>query len=947
MLKSFFKIILILIVFGASGCAVAFSPLTTRTEDLYQSRKFDELNQYLTSNEGTLSIKVRQRILNENINKIKLNQMTTFEFLKYQFDIKYYIYSLTEVGEFDKALKFCNEALQETSMISDLLIKRKYQYESIIENNYLLAIDLYHFKGYIVWFITGDKGKTLEIFKEAKAYISRINNPSMAIFDSIKRKKVDYLSGDAIFYDKIMGEYRKSLEINEEELKLTDSMNLFDTDIKYAYKLQSYQRIMNLYMKLGELENAKKTLEQYNESTGNMIYKGGHLIVRQIPHFRDALATLEAETGSLFALLQDKNKSEEYFNKAFDIVNKIDPHTQDGLEKETIGRYYVLYGTYHIGFLQNDYQEAIKSVDYGLSYLSTYYYSGITDAFDIATAYIYSGELHYLTGDYVNAIKQADKSIEYSQKYQNKITEARAHTLKGKSLYAIHNKREAKKAYEKGDELIKKVKKEGIESTENWELYYGLGKVYEDTDDNLALVNFKKAVMEVENLWQGRFKDTEKQVRFIDNRLVVFEPVIRILSKQKKYDDAINYIERSKSRTVYETSPYYNVEEDINKKDGDTFKPLSSRSLKELASGKTAFLEYYIGEHSVIAAVITKKGIYVEELQKTTPKDLQMDVIAFRKAIENGKYPYKERGSKLYSILIEPIAKYLSGYESICIIPHGVLHNLPFNALISDESKPLFLIDKYKISYAPSLTVLNLAYKPNHTKKTTLLAIGNSLEVNIKDLNVEEDKLGRLRFVNDEVQEVGSLFNDSDKTVFIDDKATETVVKNESHRFDIILFSAHGILLANEPLKSCIFLQGDNENKDGRLTVSDIEKMHLNSNLVILSACETGLVTGYEGGDGKNEYKAKFPHGDDLVGLQRAFIKAGSSSVLSTLWVVNDEATKSLIVDFVKRYKEGKDKVTALQEATLMLKQHKEKQSNEEWEHPHYWAPFILSGDWR
>lgn len=696
---------------------------------------------------------------------------------------------------------------------------------------------------------------------------------------------------------------------------------------------------MSTYVKLGELEKAKKVLDKSNEVTKGAIFKIGEVMVSSMKSFRGFLSILFSREGALFSLSRDFKTSKVYFDKASNIVNKIDPETQDFWDQKATGLYYISYGAYYLG-LQGKYKEAAEVVDKGLSYMNIYYLDLILDNLNIETAYIYSSELHLIIRNYNKALGQINKAINVNKSSHNKVAGAREYTILGQIYYQSGERQKAKQAYETALEFIRKMKSE---STENWKLFYGLGQVYEDLHErDKALQYYRNAVKEVEKLWGGRFKDTQKQVSFIDDRLVVFEPVIRILHSQGKDEEAIYYMELSKSRTFYETSPYYSEEKTIDTKDRNIIKPLIVDNIRELVPDNTAILEYYMGEHSVIGAVITRKGVYIKELQETTPEDLQQDVIALKIAIESRTYPYQERALKLYSILIEPFSNYLSGYESICIIPHGVLHYLPFQALVIDEIKPSFVIDKYKIFYAPSLTILDSAYKSSRNNKTKLLAIANSLEVDIKDLNVGKDVLGKLAYVKDEAKEVGSLFNDGNKTVLIDDKATETFVKNSVNNFDMILFSTHGILLGEEPLKSCIFLAKDNKN-DGRLTVAEIEGMNMNINLVILSACETGLVANYEGvGSDKNPYNSKFPHGDDLVGLQRAFMKAGASSVLSTLWTVNDEATKSLIVDFVTHYKSGgTDKISALQAAELEIK------SKKGWEHPYFWASFVLSGDWR
>jgi CHAT domain-containing protein len=224
------------------------------------------------------------------------------------------------------------------------------------------------------------------------------------------------------------------------------------------------------------------------------------------------------------------------------------------------------------------------------------------------------------------------------------------------------------------------------------------------------------------------------------------------------------------------------------------------------------------------------------------------------------------------------------------------------------------------------------------------LAIGSPPRVDISDLGLKDEAGKYIQYADKllnaklEVQQVSTIF--TDKKVFIDDAASETAAINNASNSDIVLFSAHGYLNRSEPLKSAILLNKDSSN-DGRLTVSDIENMSIKANLVALSACETGLVTGYEG-ISQDIYNIKFPHGDDLVGLQRGFMKAGTSSVLSTLWSVDDESTSAFMIEFFKLYKSGKDKPTSLQEAAQKL-----MNSDKEWQYPYFWAPFVFSGDWR
>ncbi len=118
-------------------------------------------------------------------------------------------------------------------------------------------------------------------------------------------------------------------------------------------------------------------------------------------------------------------------------------------------------------------------------------------------------------------------------------------------------------------------------------------------------------------------------------------------------------------------------------------------------------------------------------------------------------------------------------------------------------------------------------------------------------------------------------------------------------------------------------LSSDKEN-DGVLEVHEVYEMDLTqTDLVVLSACETKL--------------GKRSRGDDIIGLNRAFIYAGASSVIATLWKVNDRATKDFMIAFYKQLKHGKSKAEALRTAQRKIRA--------TYPHPYYWAGFVLTGD--
>ena len=158
-----------------------------------------------------------------------------------------------------------------------------------------------------------------------------------------------------------------------------------------------------------------------------------------------------------------------------------------------------------------------------------------------------------------------------------------------------------------------------------------------------------------------------------------------------------------------------------------------------------------------------------------------------------------------------------------------------------------------------------------------------------------------LQFAGIEAKEIKALYPQS--TVYLEKEATEERAKTLSPQNDIIHFASHAELNENDPLASAILL-AKSDKEDGRLEVREIFGMDLKASLIVLSACETGL--------------GKLSSGDELVGLTRAFIYAGTPSVVASLWNVEDSSTAQLMATFYKNLK-TMTKVEALRQAQLQL----------------------------
>jgi CHAT domain-containing protein/Tfp pilus assembly protein PilF len=372
--------------------------------------------------------------------------------------------------------------------------------------------------------------------------------------------------------------------------------------------------------------------------------------------------------------------------------------------------------------------------------------------------------------------------------------------------------------------------------------------------------------------------------------------------------------------------------------------PLKADEIQALLDGDTILIEYFVGMENRFIFVVTKEKIMAMPLEIDSKKLFQK-VREFRvRAVERItpdrllSKVYERPLLELYEILIQPIGKEVFGKKNLIIVPHGMLHYLPFQALLSRDGK--YLIESFSISYLPSATVLKYARVKNRGNRVDLFAAGNPAT-----------GLAPLPAAEVEVKEVSAIFEK--KMVLTGQQATKTSVKSQGPRYDLMLLSTHGEMIESNPLKSNLRFTPSGRD-DGKLTVSEIFDMEIKANLVTLSACETALVKG-ETGD--------FPQGDDLVGLSRAFIHAGAPSVVASLWKVSDDSTVQLMRNFYHNLK-SMPKAEALRKAQMDLMrstvhftvtragggliQPAQKGSEEviECSHPFFWAPFILLGDW-
>ena len=343
-----------------------------------------------------------------------------------------------------------------------------------------------------------------------------------------------------------------------------------------------------------------------------------------------------------------------------------------------------------------------------------------------------------------------------------------------------------------------------------------------------------------------------------------------------------------------------------------TVEPLTLAQVQALLPEGAVLLEYFVtGQEETLLWSVERQRVAVARLplgRGGVAKRVQV----FRELIASrGRDADTQRlAQELFAQLVRPGLRGDMPRE-LLIVPHDVLHYLPFQALMPAPDR--YLIQDVPVYYFSSASLMQFTRAKAHGQSSTLLALGNP------DLH---DPALNLRYAEREVRGIAALFPDTQLITGKD--ATEAESRTESPKHRLLHFATHAELDEADPLGSALRLS-PSSGEDGRLEVQEIFGLTLRANLIVLSACETGLGT--------------LRQGDELTGFTRAFIYAGTPSIITTLWQVNDRASSELMLAFYQSLKAGHSKIDALRQAQLATLQR--------YPHPYYWAAYQLMGEGR
>lgn len=346
-------------------------------------------------------------------------------------------------------------------------------------------------------------------------------------------------------------------------------------------------------------------------------------------------------------------------------------------------------------------------------------------------------------------------------------------------------------------------------------------------------------------------------------------------------------------------------------------------------------LYHALVERNLLILVVSKQEVHAHYRPVESPEALRADIEEFVNAIkEQGEIT--ALGARLYETLIAPVADLIRGYRRVLLCPEGVLSLLPWTALVVEtrNGKPVYWIERVAVHQTPSMGVYRYARLFEPSAQGALIAAVSNYEMERAE---QEARTPSTQEVQELSRRGGGLLSNLPAIAKEADSVqrlipSAKVIREEAVQPDrlrelaagvrILHLACHAEANAANPLDSVLKFDTRNERQ---LTAAQITaQWRLRADLVMLSACETGIgkVYRYEG----------------VYGLARAFMHAGTKSVIATLWQVNDESTAELVTEFYKGYIVQKlPKDIALQQAQRrMLAQGYA---------PYHWSGFVLLGD--
>lgn len=372
--------------------------------------------------------------------------------------------------------------------------------------------------------------------------------------------------------------------------------------------------------------------------------------------------------------------------------------------------------------------------------------------------------------------------------------------------------------------------------------------------------------------------------------------------------------EKDKERLIAKKQELDEVREAIREHDpvANTLKTVDVASLAEIQSTiapNEQLLEYVLADDELVIFQLDDQNLDTEVISLDVDEEdasLEDTIEEFRNRVESpgqgGAEHVQDIGKVLYQTLIEPVEEYLKD-DDLIIVPHGPLHLLPFQALYDGEN---YLVEQYQLQFLANASSLRFLEKNGEAGKGEALVVGDPRG------NPDEDKPD-LPHALEEAREVAEVL---DTEPLIGEEATKAEIQRRIESSQLAHLCCHGQYDVDSPAYSSLLL-AENE-----LYLEEVFNLEVGANLVTLASCQTAL--------------GEVSRGDEIQSLVRAFQYAGATSVIGTLWRVDDKRTRSF---FRRFYTVEGDRAEQLRQTQLAF-----IEADDDRSHPYYWSGFQLYG---
>lgn len=607
----------------------------------------------------------------------------------------------------------------------------------------------------------------------------------------------------------------------------------------------------------------------------------------------------------------------------------------------------------------------------------------------VASALQHIAEVHLQLGDYRQAVEQADRSAALARQADLPSPLWSSRTIAGKAHLALNRPDLARQSLLDAISTIERLREHVAGGGQERERFFEdkVAPYYTMVDLSLTQNNYYEALdygdraksRVLADVLSGGRVDIEKAMtagerereQELNNQLVALN---RQLYREKtgqqpapsRLADLDARVRRARLEyEAFETS-LYAAHPELKLHRGHAPSLTPERMAELLPDAKTALLEFVVNDEKAHLFVLTRGqgrglpgGVELKVYRLAVKgKDLTSKVEDFRRRLAERDPEFRDPARQLYDLLLKPAAGQLRGKTLLCIVPDGVLWDLPFQALQPREGS--YLIEEHALFYAPSLGVLygverargkggaastrdaeggltsrgRGAVRP----EPTLFAIGNpavgrEVIARVSSLNRDEG-LGPLPEAEHEVRTLVGIYKPANSSVRVGAEAREALAKAEMGKYRVLHFATHGVLDDLNPMYShlVLSLSDRDDGEDGLLHAWELMRLDLKADIVVLSACQTA--------------RGRLGAGEGVVGMSWALFIAGSPTTVASQWSVESSSTTQLMVEFHRSLLSRAlprgprpTKAEALRRASLSVLKHSR------YAHPFYWAGFVLVGD--